>query len=339
MSVIKIVLATSSPITLAQLSRSLGACPTIALLAKATSLARTYVLVEQHEPQLVLMGTDLEQHPDFEGILALFRLMGVAWMRISAPSWPQTGAAQGPGRQVASLDPELGVAAQIALIKAAILAAPKRAAPDWPMAPSRGTPGLDRPNRLILIGSSTGGIEALLRVLSGFPVDCPPTAIVQHTGPAFSDSLIRLLNRACPAQVVPAQNGVMLQRGTVVIGAGCKGHFVLQSGPPPQARVVPGPAISGHCPAVDALFQSAIGMATTVTAALLTGMGRDGAQGMLALRRAGARTLAQDEESSVVYGMPRAAWEIGAAQDRLPLDRISAELLASPPRFDPHQTG
>ncbi|GAB1363097.1 hypothetical protein MASR1M32_23330 [Rhodobacter sp.] len=167
-----------------------------------------------------------------------------------------------------------------------------------------------------------------MHVLSAFPPDCPPTAIVQHTGAAFSDSLIRLLDRCCAAQVLPAQSGAPLQPGHVIVGAGCGGHMRLQPGSPPQVLVTPGPAVSGHVPSVDEMFRSALSIAQRVAAALLTGMGRDGAAGMLDLRRAGAATIAQDEATSVVYGMPRAAWENGGAQCRLPIDRIGPELLA-----------
>lgn len=321
MSPIATVIATTSPLTLSRLKRELSGEPGLSLCGQAGDLSGTYVLVEQQEPKLVILGAELIRHPDFEGLLAMFRVMGIAWMRIASD--PDLS---GPYSQAPVLDPSQSVTAMMAQIRAA-LSHPSTGAVAQPMRSAPVLATRTRPDRFILIGSSTGGIDALLRVLSVFPADCPPTAIVQHTGSAFSDSLIRLLDRCCAAKVVPAQTGVAMQPGIIVVGAGCGGHLRLQPGTPPKAQVTPGDPVSGHLPSVDELFRSARGFARSVTAALLTGMGRDGAQGMLELRQAGASTIAQDEATSVVYGMPRAAWEIGAAQLRLPLDRIGAELL------------
>ncbi len=324
MTQIATVILTSSPLTQSRLVRTLSAAPEIRLCGQAGELSGAYVLIEQKEPKLVILGSELSRHPDFGGLLAMFRVMAITWMRIASDSQPGEAAAQAP-----VLDPALPAPAMLAQIRAALARAPAQAAPPRPLPlPVSQAASRARPDRFILIGSSTGGIDALLRVLSVFPAGCPPTAIVQHTGAAFSDSLIRLLDRACAASVVPAQNGIPLSPGTIVVGAGCPGHLRLRAGSPPSTQLVPGEVVSGHLPSVDELFRSATGFARQVTAALLTGMGRDGAQGMLELRRAGAATIAQDEATSVVYGMPRAAWEIGAAQIRLPLDRIGPELLA-----------
>jgi two-component system chemotaxis response regulator CheB len=179
----------------------------------------------------------------------------------------------------------------------------------------------------VLIGASTGGVDALLTVLASFPVDCPPTAIVQHTGRGFSDSLIALLDRRCAARVVAAKDGSPLQPGTVCVAAGCDGHLRLLGSGSLRCQVSPGEPVSGHVPSVDELFRSAVPFADRVVAALLTGMGRDGAEGLLALRRKGATTIGQDEASAVVYGMPRAAFELGAVQTQLGLNRIGPEIL------------
>jgi two-component system chemotaxis response regulator CheB len=159
------------------------------------------------------------------------------------------------------------------------------------------------------------------------PADCPPIAVVQHTGQGFSESLIRLLDRRCALTVEAAQDGMELRPGRVCVAAGCPGHMRLKSNKPYRIAVEPGPLVSGHLPSVDALFRSAVPAASFVVAALLTGMGRDGADGLLALRNAGAATIGQDESSSVVYGMPRAAWEIGAVRQQLPLGEIAGAIL------------
>lgn len=185
-------------------------------------------------------------------------------------------------------------------------------------------------DRVILIGASTGGVDALLNVLSRFPADCPPTLVVQHTGSGFGESLASLLNRQCLPQVRLATGSATVERGQILIGAGTKAHLVLQKGSATRATLLEEGPVSGHVPSVDMLFHSAVPVAARVTAALLTGMGRDGAAGMKALHDAGACTIAQDQASCVVYGMPRAAVEAGAVRRVLPLDRIGDALLAAP---------
>ncbi|NGM47159.1 chemotaxis protein CheB [Rhodobacter sp. SGA-6-6] len=321
MSAIPTVIVTASPLALSRLGRALEGLEELRLCGRASDLSGAYVRVEEVEPKLVILGPELMRHPDFPGLLAMFRVMGIAWMRIASGPPPP-----GAGGQAPALDPALPPAAMLAAIRAALA---RPAAPPAPVPPKvPAVTGRSRADRFILIGASTGGIDALSRVLSVFPADCPPTAIVQHTGAAFSGSLIRLLDRACAARVLAAQPGAPFLPGMVVVGAGCGGHLRLLPGLPPRVEVASGNPVSGHLPSVDELFRSALPFAPRVTAALLTGMGRDGAQGMLELRRAGAATLAQDEASSVVYGMPRAAWETGAAAERLPLDRIGPALLA-----------
>ena len=187
--------------------------------------------------------------------------------------------------------------------------------------------GAKHSNRFILIGASTGGVDALLNVLSSFPADCPPTFIVQHTGGGFGDSLTRLLDRQCAASVRPARSGDLVGSGQVVLAAGCRAHMQLAGGRPMRILLDANGPISGHMPSVDALFQSAVPGARRAVAALLTGMGRDGAVGLKALHDSGAVTIAQDEATSTVYGMPRAAAELGAVQHVLPLHKIGPALL------------
>lgn len=293
----------------ARLSREASARSGLTVVGRAADLSTTYIMAEREEPDVVLVTRDLARHPDFEGLESLFRVVGIVWLEVP-PSTPGGNETEDMWRRLQTLRRN-----SPAPVMRATPAAPAEAA-------------RFRPERIILIGASTGGIDALLNILGSFPADCPPTAIVQHTGAAFSDSLIRLFARCSAARIVPAQSGLPLTAGTIVIGAGCKGHLRLTPGATPRTELTEGPPISGHVPSVDALFASAAPMGGNVAAALLTGMGRDGAQGLLALRQAGARTIAQDAATSVVYGMPRAAVELGAAGAVLPLGRIAAELLS-----------
>ena len=181
--------------------------------------------------------------------------------------------------------------------------------------------------RTIAIGSSTGGVEALLNILSEFPADCPPTVVTQHMPASFTHSFAERLNRSCAAHVSEAVDGDVLAPGRIFIAPGGDRHLEV-TGTTPRCRLVEGEAVSGHRPSVDVLFSS---LAATTGArtlgVILTGMGRDGAQGLLTLRQAGARTLGQDEASSVVYGMPKVAFDIGAVEKQLPLRKIASAAL------------
>ncbi|WP_138473357.1 chemotaxis response regulator protein-glutamate methylesterase [Poseidonocella sp. HB161398] len=180
--------------------------------------------------------------------------------------------------------------------------------------------------RIVLIGSSTGGVDALEQVIGGFPANCPPTLITQHMPAEFLKSFsARLDNMAAPA-VRLAADGEPLAEGKVLIAPGGPYHLALD-GRSPRCVLDGQDKVSGHRPSVDVLFHSAVPVANRVVAAILTGMGADGARGMLALRRAGARTLAQDEESCTVFGMPRVALENGGAERAVPLRRVAPAIL------------
>lgn len=180
---------------------------------------------------------------------------------------------------------------------------------------------------LVLIGASTGGTEALRSLLSTLPPGFPPVLVVQHMPETFTRHFAERLDQACTVQVREAQGGDALQWGRVLIAPG-HSHLVLaQQGGQWQCRLDTSAKRNHHRPSVDVLFESALPLARQVRAVLLTGMGRDGAQGMLALREGGAHTVAQSEQSCLVFGMPRAAIAIGAAETVLDLDRIAPHLV------------
>ncbi len=192
------------------------------------------------------------------------------------------------------------------------------------------SPANYRPNGFVLaIGSSTGGVEALIEIVSRLPANCPPTVITQHMPGSFTRSFAERLNRTSAAQVAEASPGAPLGTGQVMIAPGGAAHLRLQGAAGSyRCRVEEGDLVNGHRPSVDVLFDS---VARTAGAAslgvILTGMGRDGAKGLLNLRQAGARTVGQDEASCVVYGMPKAAFELGAVERQLPLEKIAAEII------------
>lgn len=188
---------------------------------------------------------------------------------------------------------------------------------------------------IIVIGASTGGVEALHTVLAGFPADCPPTLIVQHINACFAGAIAQSFDRAVRPRVMLAESDMPLERGMVLLAPGNDRHLQVASAGSRGWRCVlrEGDPVSGHRPSVDRLFASLAGTLGANSGAralgiLLTGMGQDGAQGMAQLASISARTIAQDQASSVVFGMPRAAIELGAAGEVLPLDRIASAIFA-----------
>ncbi|MFN7222684.1 MAG: CheB methylesterase domain-containing protein [Paracoccaceae bacterium] len=181
--------------------------------------------------------------------------------------------------------------------------------------------------RAIVIGASTGGVEALYSLLSALPATCPPTFIVQHIRPGFVESFVAGLNRVCQAQVLLAEDRQIARPGCIYVAPAGDRHLTLTPHAGITMRLEATALVEGHRPSVNRLFLSAARLRLPPAAALLTGMGRDGADGLLSIRRAGGHTIAQDEASSVVYGMPRAARELGAAIQILPIDAIAPALL------------
>lgn len=185
------------------------------------------------------------------------------------------------------------------------------------------------PRRLILLGASTGGTEALHTVLTRLPGDMPPIAIVQHIPAIFSNALAHRLDAQCELEVREAVDGDLLVPGLALIAPGNHHLLVDWAGDGYRARVVSGPQVRHQRPAVDLLFKSAADCAGPhAIAGILTGMGNDGAEGLLKLRAQGAFTFSQDEASSAVYGMPRAAWETGGSQHQVPLDGIARHIVS-----------
>jgi two-component system chemotaxis response regulator CheB len=182
--------------------------------------------------------------------------------------------------------------------------------------------------RVLAIGSSTGGVEALMTLAACLPANGPATVITQHMPANFTKSFAERLNRICAAEVTEAVDGAPLAAGKVYLAPGGENHLSIEGSTHLRCRVQPGETVSGHRPSVDVLFNSvAKACGERVVGVILTGMGRDGAQGLLAMRQAGAATLGQDESSCVVYGMPRAAFEIGAVARQLPLEKIGGEIV------------
>lgn len=197
-----------------------------------------------------------------------------------------------------------------------------------PNPPSGKHPKLKKSEAIIALGASTGGTEALEQVIRTFPADTPPVIIVQHMPAGFTKLYAERLNRSCKMEVKEAVDGQRLKHGLIVVGAGehhlrlckdSKGWYISSK---------PGEKVSGHCPSVDVMFNSVADVAGPLAiGAILTGMGRDGADGLLKMRKAGSFTVGQDKATSVVYGMPMEAFNCGAVEVQAPLYKIADIIL------------
>ncbi len=205
-----------------------------------------------------------------------------------------------------------------------------RSAPARPVsAPTLSITGSPAANKIIALGASTGGTEALIEVVKRLPKNSPPVVIVQHMPAGFTKMYAERLNRICQMDAKEAENGDRLRPGLIILGAGefhlrlakdARGYYVTSK---------PGEKVSGHCPSVDVLFESVAEVAGNhAVGAILTGMGADGAEGLLKMRKAGAYTIGQNEATCVVYGMPGVAFKIGAVMKQLPLEKIAEEIIS-----------
>jgi len=183
-------------------------------------------------------------------------------------------------------------------------------------------------NQIIALGASTGGTEALRAILTELPSATPGIVIVQHMPPGFTASFAERMDRCCAIRVKEAEDGDRVLPGHALLAPGNFHMALRRKGAEYTVRVYAGDRVNLHRPSVDVLFDSvAVQAGKNAVGAILTGMGNDGAAGLLHMRDAGARTIAQDEASCVVFGMPREAIECGGAEFVMPLSRIPAELI------------
>jgi len=184
-------------------------------------------------------------------------------------------------------------------------------------------------DKVIAIGASTGGTEAIKRVVTRFPVVAPGVVIVQHMPAGFTKMFAERLNTLSPMEVKEAENGDRVMPGRILVAAGDYHMTVRRSGGFYYADCRAGENVCGHCPSVEVLMHSvARNVGANAVGVMLTGMGHDGADGMVAMRNAGARTIAQDERSCVVFGMPKVAFERGGAERLTPLEEIAPAVLS-----------
>lgn len=183
-------------------------------------------------------------------------------------------------------------------------------------------------HKVIAIGASTGGTEALKVVLGGLPKNSPAVLVVQHMPQNFLESFALRLNQLCAIDVKMARNGEFLQMGTAYIAQGSKHMVLRRSGASYFIEIGLGQKVSGHCPSVDVLFNSVAKVAgSNAVGVILTGMGSDGAKGLMHMHESGAKTIAQSEESCVVFGMPKEAIRLGSVDTTVPLAEITQTIV------------
>ncbi|MFN3954105.1 MAG: chemotaxis protein CheB [Pararhodobacter sp.] len=317
----RVLIADDRPIRLRRLAPQIAADSSIELLEPVRTLTDAYNLTELHQPDVAFICEEMAVQPEFLMYRALLVALGLRCVifgsrhnvseKLEFVTVDETYDAheilRALGRSARSSRPGLASVRSAASASIGATVAPF--------------------SRCVVIGASTGGIEALLSVLSAFPADCPPTLIVQHIRAEFAAGFIQRLNRNCLATVSEARDGAPLVPGQIYVAPDDIRHLVIRGTRSPRCKLVHGEPVSGHRPSVDMLFHSAAQLGPAVVGVLLTGMGRDGAEGLLEIRRNGGRTIAQDRASCTVHGMPRAAVELGAAMQELPLNRIGNAVL------------
>lgn len=331
---VRTLIVDDSPTMRALIAGMLSRDPDIEVVGAANGPHQAREMIKALDPDVITLDVEM---PDMNGLDFLERVMRLRPMPVVMLS---TLTQAGADTTIRAL--ELGAVECCAkpatncidprIAESVKAAASSRRIRVRDMAPAAPTPMADFkpiPGSLIAIGASTGGVEALIQVLSGFPANCPPTVICQHMPATFTTSFAARLDRLSKPIVTEARHGQPLVAGHVYLAPGGTHHMEV-GGVDGQyrARLIPDDPVSGHRPSVDRLFHS---VAKTVGAkavgAILTGMGRDGADGLLAMRGKGCMTIGQDRDSCVVYGMPGVAQDIGAVTRQLTLTRIAPALI------------
>jgi two-component system chemotaxis response regulator CheB len=321
----------------AALNRILGSDPEIEVVGLAPEPHAARQMIKDLNPDVITLDIEM---PGMDGLSFLEKIMRLRPMPVVMCS---TLTARGAGATIEALrlgavdciQKPSGNAAEMAqnaaLLCSTVKAASRssvRRAPEPVAVTVQASAGALR-DCVVAVGSSTGGVEALFSLVGALPPDCPPVLVVQHMPAAFTGGFAARLDRDCTVRVVEAANGMPVERGTVYIAPGGERHMELSGGVNGRIRLRPADLVSGHRPSVDILFHSVAKVGAAAVGVILTGMGADGADGLLAMRQAGARTLGQNAATCVVYGMPKAAFERGAVERELSLSAMPEAILAA----------
>jgi len=327
MSKVRVLIVDDSPTIRSMISNVLERDADIEVVGWAEDPIEAREAIKQLNPDVITLDVEMPRMSGIEFLERLMRLRPMPVLMISTLT--QAGAAVSlRALELGAIDcigkPDFeGLAEKIkAAARARVRPLGQRPEARAPLAGYR--PG----SKLLAIGSSTGGVEALDTVLSAFPENCPPTVITQHMPATFTASFAARLDKMCAPKVQEATDGAPLLPGHVYLAPGGVSHLEVRGGAQPRCHLISADPVNGHRPSVDVLFRSvARTYGRRAVGVILTGMGRDGAEGLRLMHEAGARTVGQDEASCVVYGMPKVAWEFGAVDRQLPLSSISRAVL------------
>lgn len=334
----RVLVVDDSAVVRSILSRELSRDPTIEVVGLAADPFVARDMVVQLKPDVITLDVEM---PRMDGLTFLRKLMaGYPTPTIMLSTLTASGSKtaveamtagaveilckpQNP-MEIAQLGNELR-----AKVKSAARARVSKRS-EQPAPPPRPLAGITTGHdRIFAIGASTGGVQALCEVIPRLPADAPPIVVVQHMPPKFTASFADRLDKMSQVRVKEAQDGDVLTRGHVLLAPGGFHMVVNRRGLQYQTNIITGDPVHHQRPAVDVLFNSLVkaGAGPQIVAALLTGMGADGADGLLALRQAGARTIAEDEATCVVFGMPMEAIKKGAAERVVRLENVAQAML------------
>lgn len=339
---IRIVVVDDSALIRSLLTTIINEAPDMEVVATASDPIVARERIRETSPDMITLDVEMPRMDGLEFLRRLMRLRPTPVLMIS--SLTQSGSETTlSALELGAVDflpkPTLDVSNtmqsyaddirdKIRMVAAARLRRPSLFAASAAAAPPRVAPALLRQNAIIAVGASTGGTDAIKEFLEKLPAGCPPVLIVQHMPEGFTLSFARRLDKLCAIQVKEAEDGEPLLRGVAYVAPG---HSHMRLGQGTQGFVIcldQSPPVNRHRPSVDVLFASLAAQAAAQTVAvIMTGMGKDGAQGMLQLRQAGAITFAQDEASCVVYGMPREAVAQGGVMHVQPLSQLADKVM------------
>jgi len=332
---VTVLVVDDSPTMRGLISAALRRDPMIEVVGTAADPLEAREAIKRLNPDVITLDVEMPNMNGLEFLEKIMRLRPMPVVMVSTLTQAgaevtvaalEIGAVDAVGKPAAGV-PAVTAFAELAEKVKAAAQSRVRARSDTPRAAPADADYKPDPNHVLAIGASTGGVEALLTILTGFPANCPATVVTQHMPATFTKSFAARLDKACLPTVTEAEDGAPLMPGHVYIAPGGEAHLEVSGGSTPRCRLLRSEPVNGHRPSVDVLFDSVVRLNRPMTGVILTGMGKDGARGLLAMRQAGARTLGQDEASSVVYGMPRAAFELGAVDRQLPLHRLRPAIL------------
>ena len=334
---VRVLIVDDSAVIRQLLSMLLSDDPEIEVVGSAGDPLEAREKIKQLNPDVVTLDVEM---PNMDGVTFLRKIMTLRPMPVVMVSTLTQAGAEITleALEIGAVDfiakPTVDVANGMASLAGELQAKVKQAA-HARVSFRRVAPQVHRPARtlgatdkIIAVGASTGGVEALKALLMDMPAQCPPILITQHMPPRFTAAFAERLNRECPMTVSEAKHDDLVEPNHAYIAPGSHHLELIRVASKLKCRLDDGPTVSGHRPSVDVLFKSfAKVVGKSAVGVILTGMGKDGAVGLLEMRMAGATTLGQDEHSSLIYGMPRAAFERGAVMKQFALSHMADAIL------------